>query len=89
MGGLQSNLESAIQENVALKAKEDLESRSKRQNRVLGLPKNIDGKDPRDFMAKMFSTLLGGLLSAPPELDRAHRSLQLKPRPKDARDLLS
>lgn len=85
VGELQSNLKSVIQENAALKAKvEDLESRSKRQNlRVLGLPENIEGKDPRDFVAKMFSSLLGELLSAPPELDRAHRSLQPKPRPGD------
>lgn len=80
---LQSNLESMTEENAALKAKvEDLESRSKRQNlRVLGLPENIEGKNSRDFMAKMFSELLGGSLSEPPELDRAHRSLQPKPRP--------
>ena len=86
VSGLQSNLESVIQENVALKAKlEDLESRSKRQNlRVLGLPENTEGKDPRDFMAKMFHTLLGGSLSEPPELDRAHRSLQPKSRTRDA-----
>ena len=86
VSGLQSNLESVIQENVALKAKlEDLESRSKRQNlRVLGLPENTEGKDPRDFMAKMFHTLLGGSLSEPPEQDRAHRSLQPKPRAGDA-----
>ena len=85
MSGLQSNLESVIQENVALKAKlEDLESRSKRQNlRVLGLPENTEGKDPRDFMAKMFHTLLGGSLSEPPEQDRAHRSLQPKSRTRD------
>lgn len=40
MDGLQSNLNSVIQEYVVLKAKvEDLQSRSKRQNlRVLGLP---------------------------------------------------
>ncbi|XP_032388515.1 protein ECT2 [Etheostoma spectabile] len=85
VGKLQSNLKSVVQENAALKAKvEDLESRSKRQNlRVLGLPENIEGKDPRDFVAKMFSSLLGEILSAPPELDRAHRSLQPKPRPGD------
>lgn len=32
-------------------------------------------------MAKMFSVQLGGSLSGTPELDRAHRSLQPKPRP--------
>lgn len=75
---LQSTLETLMEENAALQTKvEDLESRSRRQNlRVLGLPVGIEGKDCRDFMAKMFHTLLGGLLSELPELDRAHRSLQ-------------
>lgn len=72
MDGPQPNLNWVIQENVVLKAKvEDLESRSKRQNlRVLGLLENVEGKDPGNFMAKMFSTLLDGVLSGPPELDR-------------------
>lgn len=78
---LQSTVETLMEENAALQTKvEDLESRSRRQNlRVLGLPEGTEGKDCRDFMAKMFHTLLGGLLSELPELDRAHRSLQNQP----------
>ena len=85
VSGLQSDLGSVVKENSELKAKvEDLESRSKRQNvRVLGLPENAEGKDARVFMARLFADLLGDLLSGPPELDRAHRSLQPRPRPDD------
>lgn len=85
VSGLQSDLGSVVKENTELRAKvEDLESRSKRQNvRVLGLPENVEGKDARVYMAGLFADLLGDLLSEPPELDRAHRSLQPKPRPDD------
>lgn len=85
VSGLQSDLGSVLKENAGLKMKlEDLESRSKRQNvRVLGLPEGLEEKDARAYMAAMFTCLLGDLLSGPPELDRAHRSLQPKPRPGD------
>lgn len=80
---MQKGMESIQEENDELKAKvEDLESRSRRQNvRVVGLPESIEGKDARDFMTKLFSSLLGDLLSGPPVLDRAHRSLQPRPDP--------
>lgn len=83
---LQSTLDSLMEENAALQTKvEDLESRSRRQNlRVLGLPEGIEGGDCRGFMSKMFHTLLDGSLSEPPELDRAHRTLQNQPKKRAA-----
>lgn len=79
---LQSKLVLATEENVALRANvEDLVSRSKRQNiRVVGLPEDIEGKDVRQFMTDLFAEVVGDALPAPPELDRAHRSLRPKPR---------
>lgn len=82
VSNLHSKLSSATEENIALKANvEDLVSRSKRQNiRVLGLPEDVEGKDPRQFMTDFFAEVLGDILTAPPVLDRAHRSLRPKPR---------
>lgn len=82
VSNLQSKVTSVTEENGALRANiEDLVSRSKRQNiRVVGLPEDIEGKDPRQFMTDFFSEVLGDVLSASPELDRAHRSLRPKPR---------
>ena len=63
-------------------AVEDLISRAKRQNlRVIGLPEDIEGNNPRQFMADLFKEVAAeALLSSTPELDRAHRSLRPKPR---------
>lgn len=77
VSNLNSKLSAATEENIALRAYvDDLVSRSKCQNiRVVGL-----GKDARQFMTDFFAKVLGDTISAPPELDRAHRSLKPKSR---------
>lgn len=79
---LRSKLTAASEENVALRSSlEDLVSRSKRQNlRVVGIPEDMEGRNPRQFMSELFVEVLGDVLPNPPELDRAHRSLGPKPR---------
>ncbi|KAF0031953.1 hypothetical protein F2P81_016508 [Scophthalmus maximus] len=80
---LHSKLTSITEENGALQAAvEDLVSRSKRQNlRVIGLPEDIEGNNPRQFMADLFQEVAAEALSnSTPELDRDHRSLRPKPR---------
>uniref|UniRef100_A0A8D3DRH2 Transposase element L1Md-A101/L1Md-A102/L1Md-A2 n=1 Tax=Scophthalmus maximus TaxID=52904 RepID=A0A8D3DRH2_SCOMX len=80
---LRSKLTSITEENGALQAAvEDLVSRSKRQNlRVIGLPEDIEGNNPRQFMADLFQEVAAEALSnSTPELDRDHRSLRPKPR---------
>lgn len=69
-------------DNEWLKAKvSDLESRSRRQNiRIVGLPESIEGPRPTVFFSQLLVDVLGTqVLSSPPELDRAHRSLAPKP----------
>lgn len=80
---LRSKLTSITEEHSALQATvEDLVSRSKRHNlRVIGLPEDIEGNNPRQFMADLFREVAAEALSdSTPELDRAHRSLRPKPR---------
>ena len=80
---LRTKLTSLMEEKGTLQAAlEDLISRSKRQNlRVIGLPENIEGNNPRQFMADLFKEVAGDALpNSRPELDRAHRSLHPKPR---------
>ena len=79
---LRSKLTSMTEENGALQATvEDLVSHSKRQNlRVIGLPEDIEGNNPRHFMADLFKEVAAEALSdSTPELDSAHRSLRPKP----------
>ncbi|KAE8277142.1 hypothetical protein D5F01_LYC25047 [Larimichthys crocea] len=46
-----------------------------------GLPEDIEGSNPRQFMADLFKEVAAeALLNSTPELDRAHRSLRPKPR---------
>ncbi|KAF0036629.1 hypothetical protein F2P81_011941 [Scophthalmus maximus] len=74
---------SITEENGALQAAvEDLVSRSKCQNlRVIGLPEDIEGNNPRQFMADLFKEVAAeALWNSTPELDRAHRRLRSKPR---------
>lgn len=61
----------------------DLESRSRRNNiRIIGLPESIEGPRPTVFFAELLVELLGSeTLQSPPELDRAHRGLTMKPQP--------
>jgi len=83
VAGLRSELTSITAEHGALQAAvEDLVSRSKRQNlRVIGLPEDIEGNNPRQFMADLFKEVAAeALTNSTPELDRAHRSLRPKPR---------
>ncbi|KAG9268910.1 deleted in malignant brain tumors 1 protein-like [Astyanax mexicanus] len=70
--------------NTRLQAKvTDLESRSRRNNiRVIGLPESLEGPHPTAFFSEFLTEVLGQqVLSSPPEVDRAHRSLASKPRP--------
>lgn len=81
--GLRSELTSIREEHVALQAAmEDLVSCSKRQSlRVIGLPEDIEGNNPRQFMADLLKEVAAeALANSTPELDRAHCSLRPKPR---------
>lgn len=56
---------------------DDLETRSRRSNlRILNIPEGSeDGKDPVKFMSEVLMEVMGPeVFSAPPELERAHRS---------------
>lgn len=69
-------------DNESLKAKlADLEGRSRRQNiRIIGLPESLEGPRPTAFFSQLLVDVFGmEVLSSPPELDRAHRSLVPKP----------
>lgn len=80
---LRAKLASLTEGNDILQtAVDDLISRSKRQNlRVIGLPEDAEGTNPRQFMADLFKEVAGDVLdNTCPELDRAHRSLRPKPR---------
>ena len=71
-------------DNTKLMAKvADLESRSRRQNiRVLGLPESTESGRPTEFFSDLLREVFGSeTLPAPPEVDRAHRSLNAKPVP--------
>ncbi|KAI4820266.1 hypothetical protein KUCAC02_028250 [Chaenocephalus aceratus] len=70
------------QDSVLLKTKlADLEGRSRRQNiRIIGLPESLEGPRPTAFFSQLLVDVFGKeVLSSPPELDRAHRSLASKP----------
>lgn len=59
---------------------EDLEGRSRLNNiRLVGIPENVEGPRPTEFVAKLLQNLLG--MDSEPVLDRAHRTL--RPKPKD------
>ena len=76
---LQTDLESVKKELKAAQAKcSDLEGRSRRNNvRLVGVPENIEGNRPREFIAQLLQDILH--LDEIPLLDRAHRSLREKP----------
>ncbi|XP_073692668.1 acyl-protein thioesterase 1 [Garra rufa] len=58
----------------------DLESRSRRNNiRLIGIGEGEEGNRPMEFVSNFLRDLLN--LKEKPLLDRAHRSLQPKPRP--------
>ncbi len=82
---LKAKLTAASDLNAMLgSAVDDLVSRSKRQNlRVVGFPEGIEGRNPREFIMDFFFKTAKDVLSAPPEIDRAHRSLAPKPRQGD------
>ncbi|KAL1248881.1 hypothetical protein QQF64_022199 [Cirrhinus molitorella] len=82
---LKAKLTAASDLNATLgSAVDDLVSRSKRQNlRVVGFPEGIEGRNPREFISDFFFKTVKDVLSAPPEIDRAHRSLAPKPRQGD------
>jgi len=63
---------------------EDLENRSRRVNlRIINIPEGSEkGQDPTEFVSTLLMENLGpDVLSKPPELERAHRSLAPKPGP--------
>ncbi|CAI5638889.1 unnamed protein product [Oreochromis niloticus] len=79
---LESMCAALREDNNQLKNKvTNLESRSRRQNiRVLGLPEDTESGRPTHFFSNLLCELLGKeILQSPPELDRAHRSLAVKP----------
>ncbi|CAL9701054.1 unnamed protein product [Knipowitschia caucasica] len=83
-----SDLENACcalrEDNSKLKAKVlDLENRSRRQNiRILGLTESTEGARPTDFFPLWLQEVFGkDILPSPPEIDRAHRTLNAKPGP--------
>ena len=62
----------------------DLENRSRRVNlRIINIPEGSErGRDPTEFISDLLMENLGaGVLTRPPELERAHRSLAPKPGP--------
>lgn len=59
---------------------EDLESRSRRNNiRLIGISEGEEGNRPTEFVSNFLRDLLN--MEEKPLLDRAHRSLQPKPKP--------
>lgn len=82
MADIQSKLSSLTLDNAKLKAKlVDAEGRSRRYNiRVVGLLENIEGSMPTAFVLQLLFEVLGAdILTSPPELERAHRSLVANP----------
>lgn len=79
---LESQVTNMADDNAKLRARvTDLEGRSRRCNvRLIGIPVAAEGTRPTSFFSKLLVDLLGeDVLPAPPELDRAHRSLRPKP----------
>lgn len=71
-------------DNTKLMAKVvDLEGRSRRQNiRILGLPESTESGRPVDFFSGLLREVFGDkTLPSPPDIDRAHRTLNAKPAP--------
>lgn len=71
-------------ENVKLKVSlDEQEKRSRRQNiRVVGITEGTEGRNPTEFMATFLLDVLGGeTFDQPPVIDRAHRTLAVKPQP--------
>lgn len=63
---------------------DDIENRSRRVNlRIIGIPEGSEaGQSPTEFISGLLMECLGsGVLTKPPELERAHRSLAPKPKP--------
>ncbi|CAM4662324.1 unnamed protein product [Leuciscus chuanchicus] len=69
------------QNTLLLDRLDDLENRSRRSNlRILNVPEGSeDGKDPTVFVSELLAEAMAEVFTSPPPLDRAHRSLGLKP----------
>ncbi|KAI4830209.1 hypothetical protein KUCAC02_001859 [Chaenocephalus aceratus] len=81
---LESMCAKLAENNTKLQAKlTDLESRSRRNNiRIIGLPESIEGPHPSSFFSELLAEVLGdSVFESPPECDRAHRTLSIKPGP--------
>lgn len=77
---LQANVSTLTTRVESLSKKcEDLEGRSRWNNvRLVGLPEGTEGPRPTEFMAQLLQDLLG--LDDKPVLDRAHRTLRIRPK---------
>ena len=53
---------------------EDMESRMRRNNSLLGIPEGVEGPRPTEFIPQLLQELLG--LEEKPLLDRAHHTLR-------------
>lgn len=84
VGTLESKFAALADDHAKLKAKvADLEGRSRRNNiRIFGLPEAIEGPRPTTFFSELLVEVFGAsLFPSPPDLDRAHRALTVKPKP--------
>lgn len=81
----EATVESLQAQNKVLQDRlDDLENRSRRVNlRIINVPEGSEaGRDPVEFMSGLLMECLGSdVLTKPPELERAHRSLAPKPKP--------
>uniref|UniRef100_A0A3B4E4Y6 L1 transposable element RRM domain-containing protein n=1 Tax=Pygocentrus nattereri TaxID=42514 RepID=A0A3B4E4Y6_PYGNA len=61
---------------------DDLENRSRRNLRIIGIPEGAEGSQPTLFMGTFFAELLGASnFPSSPEIERAHRAPAPKPQP--------
>lgn len=82
MQGLEATCSELANQNKQLQTKVlDLEARSRRHNiKIVGIPEGEEGGKPTEFVSQLIPKLLReGNFPHPVKVDRAHRSLQLKP----------
>lgn len=81
MSSVEASQTLLAKENGALREKVAyLENYTRRQNiRMVGIPENVEGPRPTEFIAKLLIEVLGeDNFEKPPSVDRAHRSLAPK-----------
>ncbi|KAI4810667.1 hypothetical protein KUCAC02_013605 [Chaenocephalus aceratus] len=83
---MEATVQSLQSQTITLQDRvDDLENRSRRSNlRIINIPEGRErGQDPIKFVSDLIMEVTGpGVLSSPPEIERAHRSLG--PRPGDS-----